>query len=187
MNIIKIIAGLSNPFKKYNNTRHNIGALFVKNLSKKFNIKLNIKNKFLGNIGIWKYNNQNIYLFVPSLYMNLNGISIRLISSFYNISYKNILIVQDDIYTNVGISRFVVSNNHYGHNGIKNIIYNFNKKCLLNRLCIGIGKPTNKHNLASYVLSEPLKEEKKLINKSINESINIVKNLIKKNISIKKI
>ncbi|WP_343184162.1 aminoacyl-tRNA hydrolase [Buchnera aphidicola (Ceratovacuna keduensis)] len=175
-----MIVGLSNPLKKYYNTRHNVGSWFIRHLSKKFKINLNIKKKFYGYVGLWKYFNSFIYLLIPNIYMNLNGISVYSISSFYKIKSNNILIVQDDLNTSIGKTKFIISYNSYGHNGIKNIISKFKKNTLFKRICIGIGRPCeNNISLSSYVLSSPSKEEKKSIITSINDSTYIIEKFIK--------
>ncbi|WP_343154906.1 aminoacyl-tRNA hydrolase [Buchnera aphidicola (Pseudoregma panicola)] len=180
MKNFKMIVGLSNPLKKYYNTRHNIGSWFIKHLSKKFDVKLNIKKKFYGYIGLWKYFNNFIYLLIPNIYMNLNGISVYSTSSFYKIKSDNILIIQDDLNTAIGKTKFIISCNNYGHNGIKNIISKFEKHTLFKRICVGIGRPSkNNISLSSYVLSSPSKEEKKSIINSINNSIHIIEKFIK--------
>ncbi|BGI51375.1 MAG: aminoacyl-tRNA hydrolase [Buchnera aphidicola (Ceratovacuna japonica)] len=181
MHNIKMIVGLSNPIKKYYNTRHNVGSWFIKALSKKFGIRLKIKKNFYGYIGLWNNSNNHFYLFIPNIYMNLNGISVFSVSSFYKIKSKNILIIQDDLNTKVGKIDFIISNNSYGHNGIKNVISKFKKNTLFKRVCIGIGRPKkNSISLSSYVLSTPSKEEKECIVQSINKFVNVIEKFLNK-------
>lgn len=176
-----MIVGLSNPIEDYIDTRHNVGSWFIKILYKKFKIVLKYKKKFFGYIGLCKCVNNNVYFLIPNIYMNLNGTSIYAVASFYKIKIKNILIIQDDLNTFVGKTKFITSYKNYGHNGIKNIISKFENKVAFNRLCIGIGRPKRNVSLSSYVLSKPSKEEKKLIFQSIYSSINIVEKFINKN------
>lgn len=177
MKSIKLIVGLSNPLLKYEKTRHNIGSWFVKKLAKNYNITF--RKKFLGNVGDLLLGNEKIRLFIPNTFMNLSGQSVYLISSFYNFSLNNILIVHDELGLVPGQIKFKYSIGHGGHNGIKSIIYKFNINSGFYKISIGIGRPKNKKDVSSFVLSEPDKTEKLLIEKSINNVISNIITLIK--------
>ncbi|WP_343189212.1 aminoacyl-tRNA hydrolase [Buchnera aphidicola (Chaitoregma tattakana)] len=178
MKNIKLIVGLSNPYKEYKKTRHNVGSWFIRILSRKVSVDLKIKNKFFGYIGLWKKCKNDIYLLIPNLYMNLNGISISIVSSFYKIKSDDILIIQDDLNTDIGKYNFINSHNSYGHNGIKNVKSKFEKNTLFKRICIGIGKPDKNVNLSSYVLSIPTETDKNLIIQSIEKSMHIIEKFL---------
>ncbi|WP_343189574.1 aminoacyl-tRNA hydrolase [Buchnera aphidicola] len=182
MNFFKIIIGLSNPINKYYDTRHNVGSWYIKILSKKYLISLKKKNKFKGYLGKIKFFDEYIYVFIPNFFMNLNGKYIFSLLSFYNISYKNILIIHDELDLLPGEIKFRYGFGHNGHNGLKSI-FNFFKKKKFYRLSIGIGRPNNCNKISSYVLSSPSIQDKKKIINIINFSISFIKVFIK-NINI---
>ena len=99
-----VIAGLGNPGKKYENTRHNMGFLTIDKLAEKNNIKVNkIKHKALVGDGI--ISGQRVLLVKPQTYMNLSGESLREIVSYYNINLKNMLVIYDDFDLEAGTLR----------------------------------------------------------------------------------
>lgn len=95
--IMFIIAGLGNPKKEYDNTRHNIGFEVIDALADKYNISvLDIKNKAMTGKGIIE--GQKVILVKPLTYMNLSGESIRPLADYYKTDYETeLIIISDDI------------------------------------------------------------------------------------------
>ncbi|WP_246212875.1 aminoacyl-tRNA hydrolase [Enterobacteriaceae endosymbiont of Donacia semicuprea] len=175
---IKMIVGLGNNIdNKFIGTRHNIGSDYLIKLSKKFNVRFKKIKKFDGYVSkiyILKY---KIILFVPNSFINISGQPIFIIANFYKIHFKNILIIHDELDFPPGIIKFKYGGSSGGHNGLNNIIENFNSNFFY-RLRIGIGRPHNKLKINDFVLSNPTKIEKKKINFAIKNSINALKILI---------
>ena len=73
---MKIIAGLGNPGKEYENTKHNVGFLTIDILAEKYDIKVN-KIKFKGLIGEGMIGTEKVILVKPQTYMNLSCHCIR--------------------------------------------------------------------------------------------------------------
>ncbi|CAL4042651.1 Peptidyl-tRNA hydrolase [Buchnera aphidicola (Anoecia corni)] len=173
MKNIKMIVGLGNSTKKFEKTRHNAGHWYINNLAKFFNISL--KKKKEGEIGTILINNLKIKLFKPNSFMNLSGIPIFYIASFYKIKLNNILVVHDELDLIPGIVQFKKGYGHNGHNGLKSIINNFNQKNTAQhyffRIRIGIGRPASSTTISNFVLSIPSSQEKLLINNSIKNNI----------------
>lgn len=110
--------------------------------------------------------------------MNINGQSVFKMASFYNINLNEILIVHDDLELEPGSVKLKYSYGHNGHNGLRNITNIFNQNINFYRFRIGIGRPMEKDQISSFVLSVPSDKEKILIQKSIQESINKTLQLI---------
>lgn len=157
-----IIAGLGNPEKKYEKTRHNIGFDAVISFASKHNIELN-KNKFKSIYGEGKINGEKVYVVLPQTYMNLSGDSISELASFYKISAENIIIVNDDISLNPGRLRIRAKGSAGGHNGLKSIINRLGSDNFP-RIKIGVGSPEHKdYDLADFVLGKFSDEEIKTL------------------------
>lgn len=166
-----MIVGLSNPKNKYHNTRHNVGSWYIYSLAKHFKTFLKEEKKFFGFITSINVNSNHIRLFIPNIFMNINGSAIYKIASFYNINLSEILVAHDDLDVEFGKSKLKYSYGHSGHNGLRSIINEFNKKINFYRFRIGIGRPKNKKEISSFVLSNPTIKEINLIYMSIQYAI----------------
>jgi PTH1 family peptidyl-tRNA hydrolase len=116
-----LIAGLGNPDKKYEFTRHNAGFLFLDYFAAKHGIKIN-KVKFKGLCGEGTVAGERVVLLKPSTYMNLSGQSVLEAMSFYRLGEKDLIVVFDDISLKLGSLRIRERGSAGGHNGIKDII-----------------------------------------------------------------
>ena len=91
-----IIAGLGNPGKQYENTKHNVGFLTIDVLAEKLGIRVSkIKHKALTGEGF--ISGEKVILVKPQTYMNLSGESIREILSFYKADPERLVVIYDDI------------------------------------------------------------------------------------------
>ncbi len=157
-----LVAGLGNPEKKYEDTRHNIGFEAAMLFAEKNGIRLN-KSKFKAVFGEGSVCGEKVIVALPQTYMNLSGESVGAIASFYKINSENIIILHDDISLPVGKIRIRPKGSAGGHNGLKSII-----SCIgsdtFDRIKIGVGAPQHEdYDLADYVLGKFSAEEKKLL------------------------
>ena len=168
---VKMIIGLGNPGKEYENTRHNIGFMVIDNYLKNKNIT-NMKNKFNGDYIIDTINDEKVLFLKPLSYMNLSGTVVRKFMDFYKINAKDILVISDDLDLSCGSYRLRAKGSSGGHNGLKNIEQNINTN-IYKRLKIGISN--NKDiDTKDYVLGKIDKESMKIINDVINKTSKII-------------
>ena len=121
---MKMIVGLGNPGKEYENTRHNIGFMIVDEYAKQYNIN-NFKKKFNG-LYAKVYRNGEFFVIVkPLSYMNLSGTVVKRFASFFKIKPEDILVIHDDLDLPVGKIKVKAKGSSGGHNGIQNIIDNY--------------------------------------------------------------
>ena len=165
-----LIAGLGNPEKKYEATRHNIGFETIDLFANKTGIKLNkLKHKAVFGDGILA--GEKIIVAKPQTYMNLSGESIRDIANFYKIPAENIIIVCDDINIELGRIRIRPKGSDGGHNGLKSIIYQLASDNFV-RIRMGVGAPKGeKYNLADYVLGRFSKEDMETLKKTMEKAV----------------
>lgn len=156
-----IIAGLGNPTKTYEGTRHNIGFDMIDAIADKYNIDVTTK-KHKALTGKGRIDGVPVILAKPQTYMNLSGESIRDIADFYKIPAENIIIIYDDISLEVGQLRIRKKGSAGGHNGIKNIIAHLGTQ-EFPRIKVGIGSNPEGWDLADYVLSKYSKAERECL------------------------
>lgn len=174
---MKLIVGLGNPGKKYENTRHNMGFMVVDAFSDIARIDVD-KEVFKGLLGRGQVFGQDILLFKPTTYMNLSGEAVSLIVNYFKIDLEDIIVIYDDMALMPGTIRLRESGSSGGQKGMQNIIDHL-KSEHIKRIRIGIGEP--KYDAIDHVLSKPVDEEKELIDKAIQVAVNALKEILKSN------
>lgn len=172
-----IIAGLGNPTKEYEGTRHNVGFDVIDRLSEKYNIAVDTK-KHRALIGKGMIAGQKVILAKPQTYMNLSGESIRSLLDYYKVDEEHeLLVIYDDVSLGVGQLRIRAKGSAGGHNGIKNIIAHLGGQ-VFPRIKIGVGEKPPKYDLADYVLGHFSKAEKVLMNEGYDNAVRAVEMIV---------
>lgn len=172
-----IIAGLGNPDRQYEGTRHNVGFDVIDRLSDKYDIAVDAKkNRALIGKGIIE--GQKVILAKPQTYMNLSGESIRGLVDYYKIDEEHeLIVIYDDINLGVGQLRIREKGSAGGHNGIKNII-----SCLgtqvFPRIRVGVGEKPARYDLADYVLGHFSKAERELMSEGYDHAVTAVRMIL---------
>jgi len=150
---MKLIVGLGNIGKEYENTRHNIGFIAIDELLKNQNYSEINKPQFKGTL----YKSKDYLFLKPSTYMNLSGESVRAVKDFYKIDNDDIIVIHDDLDLKLGALRFKKGGGHGGHNGLKSIDSHIGND--YHRIRIGIGRPEDKSKVVDFVLGKFKNEE----------------------------
>lgn len=165
-----IIAGLGNPGRKYENTRHNIGYQVIDELADKHQIKIQ-ELKFKGIMGKGMINGHKVILIKPLTYMNLSGECIGEAVNFFKIDETSeLIVVADDISLETGQVRMRKKGSAGGHNGLKNIIAHLGHEEFM-RIKMGVGEKPSGYDLADYVLGHFSKEENKILSESRKNAV----------------
>ena len=173
-----IVAGLGNPGKQYDMTRHNIGFHTIDYIAEKYGAKLN-KLKFKAVYGETVIGGEKVYLVKPQTFMNLSGDSIIEMAKFYKVSSENIIIINDDISLDTGRIRVRGKGSAGGHNGLKSIIYRLGSD-KFPRVKMGVGAPKHEdYDLADFVLGRFTKDEIPVMEEAIKKAETAVFEIIK--------
>ncbi len=172
---MKLIVGLGNPGRDYENTRHNIGFDTVDKLAELLNISLN-KEKFNTNFN----KVGNILIAKPQTFMNLSGDAVQAIMHFYKIKIKDILVIYDDIDYSVGKFSIKTTGSSGGQKGIKSIIANLGTQNFA-RIKIGIGRGDD---VVKHVLGLFSKKDRVIVDKVIDHAANAAKLFMTEDIDI---
>ena len=169
-----IIAGLGNPGKEYENTRHNAGFMVMDALAEKIGADISEKkHKALCGKGV--IGGEKVILMKPQTYMNSSGESIRAAADYYKVDPEDILIVYDDISLAPGQLRIRAKGSAGGHNGLKNIIYLLGRDDFA-RVKLGVGeKPHPDYDLADWVLGRFTKEQGEALEQACSHCDDIVR------------
>lgn len=163
-----LIAGLGNPTKEYDKTRHNAGFSVIDVLADRYRIDVSEKkHKALCGRGVIE--GQKVLLLKPQTFMNLSGESIRAAADYYKIAPEEMIVIYDDISLEPGQLRIRLKGSAGGHNGIKNIIANLGTQDFP-RIKVGVGAKPPRIDLADYVLSRFGAGEQKLMDEAFGEA-----------------
>ena len=163
-----LIAGLGNPTREYEKTRHNVGFDTIDVLADRINTDV-AERKFKGLYGKGMLGGEKVILLKPQTFMNLSGESVRAAADFYKIPTDHIIVIYDDISLDVGHLRIRTKGSAGGHNGIKNIIAHLGTQ-EFPRIKIGVGGKPPRMDLADYVLSRFPAEERKIMETAFRDA-----------------
>lgn len=158
---VKLIAGLGNPGEQYQSSRHNLGFLTLDYLAGRHDIPLK-KQGFEALFGKGKIGNEAVLLAKPQTYMNLSGIALERLVSYFRVDIKDLIVVHDDLDLPFETIRLKKGGGEGGHKGLMSIIQNVGSADFI-RVRIGIGKPIRKAMVEKYVLSPFAEEEQNAV------------------------
>lgn len=174
---MKLIVGLGNIGKEYENTNHNAGFIALDMVAEHYGIKFNNRSCDAD------WGDQNIggekYIFAkPRTYMNNSGISVKSFMNKFNIKIQDVIILVDDIDQSAGSIRIRKTGSAGTHNGLKSIIAETGSQDFL-RIRIGIGKQNEHQDLKDFVLSKiKMTEEQKFgFENAKNALIDLISNV----------
>jgi len=148
---LRLVLGLGNPGARYEGTRHNLGAMAVRELGRRHG--LDPSRKGFG--ALWakgRVLGQAVILALPQTYMNLSGRSAREILDYFDLEPADLVAVHDDLDLELGRLKLAVQGGAAGHKGILSIIGELGGD-KFTRLKVGIGRPRYEEPVEQYVLN----------------------------------
>lgn len=174
----KLIVGLGNPGKEYENTRHNIGFMAIDKFASDNEFSpWQESSKFLGFISEKRIRDVRVILIKPSTYMNLSGQSAAALVNFFKIDLKDVSAVYDDLSIPFGQIRTRLGGQSAGHNGVKSLIEHIGPNFC--RIKIGIkNDKTVSSDQSKFVLAKFPKSELENIDLIVKETGSILTEFI---------
>ncbi len=171
--VMYIIAGLGNPTKQYEKTRHNAGFDTIDAVADKYQIAMN-ETKYKAVCGRGMIAGQKVLLVKPQTFMNNSGESVGAFLRFYKLDpASQLLVIYDDISLEPGNIRIRLKGSAGGHNGIKSIIAHAGTQEFA-RIKIGVGQKPPERDLADYVLGHFSKDERAKVEEAMNNAVEAV-------------
>lgn len=176
--ITYIVAGLGNPGKEYDGTRHNTGFAAIDCIAEKAGASVQ-KYKFEALTGEANIGGARVLLMKPQTYMNVSGVAISAAADFYKIAPENVIVLCDDVTLAPGRMRIRKSGSAGGQNGLKSIIACLDSKDFC-RIRIGVGdRPNREYDLADWVLSKFSADDKKLVEECFEKAYGAIELIVK--------
>ena len=164
---MKLIVGLGNPGRQYEQTRHNVGFVAAAKVASLIGASPS-KNRFEGEIAEGVAGEKLVILW-PQTYMNASGQSVRKACDFYKLSPTDLLVICDDLNLASGRLRIRASGSAGGQKGLADIIRHLGTDAFA-RLRIGIGRPPEGWEATDYVLGKFSKAEQDKMESSTTDA-----------------
>lgn len=165
---MKLIVGLGNPGKDYQDTRHNVGFMVIDN----YLGTSDWKEKFNALYHETRINGEKVIFIKPLTYMNLSGDAVVKYVNYYDVDISDIFVIHDDLDLSFGSYKLKKDSSAGGHNGIKSIINRLGTQ-KFSRLKVGVSNNKN-IDTKDYVLgrfSKNESEELRKLQSTFNEII----------------
>jgi PTH1 family peptidyl-tRNA hydrolase len=147
-----LVAGLGNPGREYERTRHNVGWLVLDELARRYGGSW--RSKFSGSLAEVRLGDARLALLKPETYMNESGRSVGAAARFFKVEPEQLLVVHDDVDLEPGRLQARRGGGLAGHNGLRSLAQHLGSQEFL-RLRIGVGRPGrgDRRSVSDWVLS----------------------------------
>ena len=147
-----LVAGLGNPGREYERTRHNLGWLVLEELARRHGGSW--RSKFSGSLAEVRLGDLKLGLLKPETYMNESGVSVGAAARFYKVEPEHLLVVHDDVDLDPGRLQARAGGGLAGHNGLRSLVQHLGSQ-EFERLRIGVGRPPrgDRRSVSDWVLS----------------------------------
>ncbi len=147
-----LVAGLGNPGREYEHTRHNVGWLVLDELAQRHGGSW--RSKFSGSLAEVRLGDLKLGLLKPETFMNDSGVSVGAAARFYKVEPEHRLVVHDDVALEPGRLQARAGGGLAGHNGLRSLAQHLGSQ-EFERLRIGVGRPGrgDRRSVSDWVLS----------------------------------
>jgi len=163
-----LIAGLGNPGREYEGTRHNIGFMILDRMASAADATFRAERSWKAAMA----KAGDTLLCKPLSYMNASGDVVCAAARFYKVPATAVLIVLDDMALPLGKLRLRARGSSGGHNGLESIIHSFGTE-EIPRLRVGIGPPEKRESV-SHVLGRFAPEEMPQIEQALDRAVEAI-------------
>lgn len=174
---MRIIAGLGNPGKQYQLSRHNFGFMVVDRLAKMQKVSY-FWPRFQGRAVKVRVADEELLLLKPHTFMNLSGASVSAAMRKLNLYPEQLIVIHDDLDLPLGAVKIGFGIKSAGHKGLESIIEEIESRDFY-RIRLGIGKPENKEEVVDYVLLPFPKADRDRAQAVVEDACQAVEVLIK--------
>jgi PTH1 family peptidyl-tRNA hydrolase len=177
----RLIVGLGNPGRKYQENRHNIGFMAINRLAEKHHIDLSrTQNKAI--VGSGQIDGHAVILAKPQTFMNKSGNAVGPLANYYKIDPSAVLVVYDELDLPLGTLRLRETGGSGGHNGMKSIIQHLGND--FPRLRLGIGRPPGRMPPAAYVLQDFGSDEQAVVDELLDHAVQAIETFLAEGIDL---
>lgn len=167
---MKVIVGLGNPGKRYENTPHNVGSSVVGMLAERLSCNLRRSFRMRARIGKSRIGGEQVLVATPRTWMNESGIAVSAILRYHKITSEDLIVVLDDADLEIGRLRLRGSGGSGGHKGLASVAQHVGADRFA-RLRIGIGRSDHDDDLVGHVLRPFGSREQVIVDKVVGKAV----------------
>lgn len=171
---MKAIVGLWNPERRFDGTRHNVGAEVVEAVAKRHGRSFKRGPRRVAmSVAHVTIDGVDVVLALPKVSMNVVGPPVAAALRYYRIDSADLLVVHDDIDLPFGKLRLHTGRGTGGHNGVRSIVEQVGSRDFT-RLKIGVGRPPGRMDPAAFVLQRFDQDERPEINRLVQDAAAVI-------------
>ncbi|MBL9186211.1 MAG: aminoacyl-tRNA hydrolase [Opitutaceae bacterium] len=168
---LSLVAGLGNPGRDYEATRHNLGWVVLEALAKKHGLAWKHAPQFGAEIARWDLGaGRTRWLVKPLSFMNDSGRPVAAVARFYKIEPEAIAAVYDDLTIDLGLVKVTVTGSAGGHNGVASLLEQVGDGFVRYRLGIGPKHPAQME-LSDFVLGKFTPEQQLIVTRQLEHYV----------------
>jgi len=171
---MKIVVGLGNPGREYDQTPHNAGFEVIDRIAAAAEEKLKKSWRFPVASAQLKLAQQDVMLVKPQTFMNRSGDAVAPVMRKKGVAPADLLVLVDDVELPIGVIRLRAKGSAGTHNGLKSLIERLGTNEFA-RLRIGVGPVPPGRDRVAYVLGRYPAETRDQVSEMFDRSAEAVK------------
>lgn len=164
---ITLVAGLGNPGREYESTRHNAGWVVLEAWARKLGLTWKTSPQFEAETARWDAPGRTVYLAKPLTFMNDSGRAVGALARFYKVPAASVVAVYDDLNIDLGLVKVSVTGSAGGHNGVASLLEHLGDGFVRYRLGIGPKEPPQM-DLKDFVLGKFTPDQQTVISQHLS-------------------
>ncbi len=151
---ISLVAGLGNPGREYEATRHNLGWVVIDAFARQLNLAWKIQMQFEAQVARWdRPGRPTCYFAKPLTFMNESGRAVGALARYYKVAPAAVAVLYDDFNIDLGLVKVTTSGSAGGHNGVASLLEHLGDGFARYRLGIGPKQPAQM-DIKDFVLGK---------------------------------
>jgi peptidyl-tRNA hydrolase, PTH1 family len=168
---LSLVAGLGNPGRDYEHTRHNLGWVVLDALASKHGLTWKHAPQFEAEIARWDLGaGRTRWLLKPLTFMNDSGRAVGALARFYKVDSPAIVAVYDDLTIDLGLVKITTTGSAGGHNGVASLLEHLDSGFVRYRIGIGPKQPAQLE-LSDFVLGKFTPEQTTLVTQKLDHFV----------------
>jgi PTH1 family peptidyl-tRNA hydrolase len=178
---VKLIAGLGNPGRKYDGTRHNVGFEVLDLLARRHGLEWTAAPRGIEALAA-RWRQADVVVAKPLTFMNLSGPALVGLLQYYKIELPDLFVIVDDVNLELGRLRARAAGSAGGHNGLKSIVDALGTESFA-RLRVGVGRGDARRDLADHVLARFEPQEREVVAEAVARSADAAETFVAEGIA----